>query len=258
MSSPEINRIYVPARGLEDWQNLLGDPSKHWKEGRSAMSLAYRWCAGDFPDVVSAALDGADIDAIRNLELLVGLPEHQVPLPPAGARPSQTDLFVLARSSDGLVAITVEGKVDEPFGKVVDSWLGEADGERRSGKPERLRFIVDLLGMDEESVRPLRYQLLHRTAAAVLEGKRFAASHALMLVHSFDSGDAGLSDFEAFAEALGADRRGDAIMSVPHIHTPRLYLGWVRDTAPQVDPAFADDVRAIRAEASPPKNPWPT
>ena len=38
---------------------------------------------------------------------------------PGGRRESQTDVFVLARRARGLVAIAVEGKVDEAFGPTV-------------------------------------------------------------------------------------------------------------------------------------------
>jgi hypothetical protein len=41
-----------------------------------------------------------------------------VPLP-GGSTQSQNDAFVLARTPKGLVSITIEGKVSEPFGETL-------------------------------------------------------------------------------------------------------------------------------------------
>ena len=79
----------------------------------------------------------------------------------------------------------------------------------------------------------LRYQLLHRTAAAILEAQRFAACHALMLVHSFSAKDAWLNDYHAFAERMGArDAEADVIVVVGERGGVPLYLSWVRAEEP--------------------------
>jgi hypothetical protein len=64
---------------------------------------------------------------------LLAVPEFKVPLP-GGARASQNDLFVLGRSSPGLVSIMIEGKVKESFGPTLDEWRHEGS----PGKKERL------------------------------------------------------------------------------------------------------------------------
>jgi hypothetical protein len=43
-----------------------------------------------------------------------------------GSKPSQNDIFILARSDTDLVSIAVEGKVDEPFGGMVRATVAEA------------------------------------------------------------------------------------------------------------------------------------
>jgi hypothetical protein len=85
------------------------------------MALADAWEHADpWPPAVAAVLD-ADPD-LAGLELLLALPEHTVSLP-GGARASQTDLFVLARTEHDVVAIAVEGKAKEPFGnQTVEEW----------------------------------------------------------------------------------------------------------------------------------------
>ena len=72
----------------------------------------------------------------------------------------------------------------------------------------------------------LRYQLLHRAAAALIEAERFGCAGAAMIVHSFSPQHAWLSDFQAFAAALGVK----AAPELPAIVRPPggrpLLLGW--------------------------------
>lgn len=154
------------------------------------------------------------------MELVAGFPEHQVPLP-GGSRPSQTDVFVLGRNASGLVAIAVEGKVDEPFGPTVIDWLG-ADPSR--GKKVRLEYLRDMLKIDHDRVGQLRYQLLHRTASAAIEAARFGAPSCAMLVHSWAENQEGIEDYAAFVDALGGEASLD---SVSRTHVPGLYVGWI-------------------------------
>lgn len=116
--------------------------------------------------------------------------------------------------------------MSEPFGEFVSDWLGS---DPSPGKVARLAFLCSLLGLTEERARGLRYQLLHRTASALIEAKRFTAPHALMLVHSFSDEDIGFSDYEAFAKTLGAATvELDAIVAVGEREGITLSLGWVR------------------------------
>jgi hypothetical protein len=171
-------RVYLPTAGAHDWQGLLARPHTHWKHGASAMALADAWEHADpWPPAVAAAL-GTDPD-LAGLELLLALPEHTVSLP-GGARASQTDLFVLARTETDVVAIAVEGKAEEPFGdQTVAEWRTEAS----TGRDTRLAHVLDVLSLaDDRRIAPIRYQLLHRTASAIIEARRFAERHVVMLV----------------------------------------------------------------------------
>ncbi len=219
-----MSRIYVPAQSVDDWKGLLADPELHWKRGRSAYLLASAWQEADgFPASVRRALD----DAGLALEMLVGLPEHRVPLP-GGSRPSQTDLFILARdAADGsLAAIAIEGKVTEAFGPRVDEWRKDD----RGGKTERLGFLLTTLGLTVERLPDdLRYQLLHRTASAVIEAQRFNAARAMMIVHSFDTEKTGGEDYTRFATLLGAVPEPDRITRARNLGTIELWLGWVTE-----------------------------
>jgi hypothetical protein len=230
-----MTRILIPTKGADDWRQFLAKPEAQWRAGYSAYELAHCWeAAAGFPPAVRAALDRAPDAVLSDLELLLAVPEHQVPLP-GGRRPSQTDLWVLARTSVGdVVSVTVEGKVAEPFDAIVGDWLAR-EGEPSDGKLERLDFLCTTLGLARDGVGHLRYQLLHRAASALIEAKRFGARHALMLVHSFSSDDEWFSDYTAFAEALGAEETPaiGTIVAVGPRAGISLYLGWVKD-APSV------------------------
>ena len=227
-----MTRIVIPATSAADWQQLPAEPEKHGKSGYSAKALAHCWQnAEDFPDSVRVVLDSSPFPRFHALTMLLGLPEHQVPLP-GGSLPSQTDLFVLAKTTTGeLVSIAVEGKVAEPFGPRVSEWLdAEATGPS-SGKLERLAYLCPLLRISEDEAQPIRYQLIHRTVSALVEADRFNASLALMLVHSFGGEDVGFEDFAAFAHLLGTAAEPNAVRHVGERAGVDLYLGWARGEA---------------------------
>ena len=175
--------IVVPANSAEDWRKLLRDPVKHWRQGYSAKSLADHWQdENGFPADVRQLFRSASFPGVHDAEMLLGIPEHPTNLP-GGGYPSCTDLFVLAKCSDGLITMTVEGKVRETFGEVIDTWLHQDKHE--ANRRTRLNGLCKWLEIDVKDVMELRYQLLHRTAAALIEAERFSASTAVMLVHSF-------------------------------------------------------------------------
>jgi len=229
-----VSRILVPSGGAEGWQRLLAEPEKQWRTGFSAKALAHCWeAAGGFPPSVQALFDGSRFEELHGLELLLGVPEHRVPLP-GGRRASQTDLFVLARAKDGLAAIAVEGKVAESFGPLVREWLaptpspveGEPDIPPSEGKHQRLAFLSSNLGLAVEDAAGARYQLMHRTVSALIEARRFAARHAVMLVHSFGERDESFADYERFAAMLGAEAKRDELVAARVPGDIPAYLGW--------------------------------
>lgn len=218
--------IFVPSTGPGDWQRLLADPVKHWKTGFSARSFAYAWEDADgFPPEITNALEETGEPDVKELRPLIVIPEHEVPLP-GGRRPSQNDAWVLARNEKGLVSIAVEGKVEEPFGPTIGEWLGEAS----EGKNERLGYLADIMGIDEDGLgAEIRYQLMHRTASAIIEANRFHASTALMIVHSFSPAMTWFDDYAAFCE-LFTDQavRPDSVVSIGQRSGVACYLAWVR------------------------------
>lgn len=209
----------------EEWKALLAKPEKHWKTGYSAKALAYCWqeCK-DFPPEVRLVFHISGIDILQDIEILLAFPEYKVPLP-GGRRASQNDIFILAKGAGQLISITVEGKTSEPFGDTVAEWRKSSWGR---GKETRLEYLCNLLGIGPASVDQIRYQLLHRSASALIEAKKFNATDALMLVHSFSHENEWFDDYERFVALFGAIARPDSVGFVRNIRGVNLYLGWVR------------------------------
>lgn len=218
-----MNKIYIPSAGPDSWQQFLADPQKQWRTGYSAKSLAYSWEeAGGFPDEIQNALVDSDIKTLKGLTPLLVIPEHKVPLP-GGRTESQNDAFVLASTPSGLVSICIEGKVNESFGEPVSKW----GPDNSSGKRKRFDFLVDVLGLQGEELSDVYYQLLHRTASAIIEAKRFHAPTAAMLVHSFSQAHTWFPEFCDFAEKLGIQAELNKIHYCGKRSAIDLYVGWI-------------------------------
>ena len=219
-----MSKTFVPATSVDQWKQLLADPDKQWRTGYSARTLAHCWQEADgLPASVHTVFCRWGAEPFNGLEVLLVLPEHQVPLP-GGSRPSQSDVWVLARGGTDLVSIAVEGKVSEPFGPTLEDWRKDAS----LGKEKRLSFICKALGLNHSPVDSIRYQLLHRTASAVVEARRFNAAHAMMLVHSFSPSDEWFDDYNQFLALFGTTGAPDTITPVGHRAGLFLYFAWVR------------------------------
>jgi hypothetical protein len=218
-----MKRILIPTESFEDWQRLVARPELHWKAGASAMTIARAWeAAAGVPPEVRRALNASSEPALRDLEPLLIVPEYKIPLP-GGSRASQSDVFVLARGQAALVAIVVEGKVDEPFGPTV----GERRADPSEGLEERYGFLLRCLGL-EQVADSIRYQLLHRAASAVLAAEEFFAPYAVMLVHSFSPNDKWFEDFAQFAAMFGSRPKIGAIVPARRCGKTELFLGWCK------------------------------
>ena len=195
------SRIYVPAIDPGDWRELLAKPDLHWKKGRSAMETACRWQAepSAFPPEIARVLSTLAPHPLANARLLVALPEYRVSIAGEGFD-SQADVLALADAGSGLAVIAVEGKVDEPFDKPIAQWL---IGKNPANKKQRLAGLCTVLGLNPADAGELHYQLLHRTAGAVVEARRYHAPYAAMVIHSFSPAHARHADYKLFAEALG-------------------------------------------------------
>ena len=74
-----------------------------------------------------------------------------------------------------------------------------------------------------------RYQLLHRTVSTLLEAKRFNASYAMMIVHSFSQSAARFEDYQAFLGLFGLLARSGELIELPVGGSIYLALGWISE-----------------------------
>jgi hypothetical protein len=217
-----LSKIFLPSAGPSDWQQLLADPDKQWKTGYSARSIAHCWeSAEGLPHEVAHLFILSSDFEYRQPELLLAIPEYKVPLP-GGSRESQNDVFALVRCADRTVAMTVEGKVNEPFGPTLAEWMANPS----EGKRTRLAYLQDLLGLPRDLPDGLHYQLLHRTASAVIEAQRFKTDCAAMIVHSFSQERMWFDAYAQFVSALRVPKTTGELTAVQLPDGIRLYLGW--------------------------------
>jgi len=218
-----MSKIYIPSAGPDSWQQFLADPEKQWRTGYSAKSLAYSWEEADgFPSEIERAFISSGIEELSGVEPVLVIPEHKVPLP-GGSTQSQNDAFVLGSTPSGLVSICIEGKVNESFGEPVSKWGPDSS----PGKQKRFRYLTELLELEDKDLSEIYYQLLHRTASAIIEAKRFHATTAVMLVHSFSQEHKWFPEFQAFAEALGVSAELNTVRPCGERSDVNLYVGWV-------------------------------
>jgi len=186
------------------------------------MTAAASWelASDSFPVEIGALLDASLDEDLEGLRLLIAIPEWEVSLE-GGVTASHTDVLALARNDRGLCVIGVEAKVDEDFGPL----LKEKRAEVSSGQQDRLNYLHSLLGVTklEDSVR---YQLVHRTASALLAAREFHARTAVMMVQSFGKRASLRGDFDAFCRAMNAEDLPGGIRVVRSFRQPRLFLGW--------------------------------
>ncbi len=184
------------------------------------MAAALAWeAANGLPQEIAELIGGSP-------ELLLAIPEHKVALP-GGSRESQCDVFALVKTAEGTMAVAVEAKVNEPFGSQVGEWLQNAS----AGKLERLRFICELLGLEPSQLDGLRYQLFHRTAAAILEAYRFKTDCAAMIVQSFSQEKRWFEDFKTFVDLFGLSVEPGERVQIELPSGMPLTLGWAVGSA---------------------------
>lgn len=207
----------------EDVIPHLAKGTGDWKKGYSAYELAHSWVAADgVPQSVRTVLDGDP--TFRGARPIEGFFERKVDLGTPG-RPSQTDLLLLMKLRRGYGVIAIEGKVEEPFSPLVAEWH---DGS--GGRVRRLARLCETLGLAPDEVARLRYQLLHRTASAVYEARRYHCRQAVMLVHSFSRSGASFDDFAAFAAAMNLPPVRPGQMSRAKVcEGVQLRLAWAAD-----------------------------
>lgn len=220
-------RILTPTEGPQSWKRLLAEPEKHWQPGYSAMSTAFSWENADgIPREIASLFAHAEEPAIRDASLAIAIPEYKVSLA-GGTRPSQNDVFAVLASSGGLITVMVEGKAREDFDNLLGDWKKRTSPQ---GVRARLADIAEHIGLSTQIPDEIRYQLLHRTASAVIEARRFRAPFAAMIVQSFvyDDKENHYDDFCAFLGLYGKPATKGKLIELTVCKGCRLFAAWVQ------------------------------
>ena len=174
--------------------------------------------ARGFPDDVRALLDAYDPFVAARF-VLAWVAPRAIARGAAVAR----DLFVLAKLSDGALAVIAVAGPRELRGPSVEDWLL---AEPTPARAERLQQLAERLAVTMGELRALSQPLVQRAAAALLEAERLNATHALMLAHA--AGHAIDRDERGrLVRALGGRAPEDGLVAVGQRGGVHLHLGWV-------------------------------
>lgn len=205
---------------IEDWIEVV--TRRHYKQGHSAYECAHRWqdIGSRFPDEILTIFRESKQLNLSSLEIKQVYAEFPVWLD-THTTPSKNDLMIFAEGpGNRKVVLAVEAKCDESFAQPVDTWIRTADkpmarGQRRlfkgalvpvERKVRRLNFLNAILSTSIGADSIVRYQLLHRTASAVLTARQTYAEAAVVLIQAFTESERNFKDFQVFCDLLGFPR----------------------------------------------------
>ena len=172
----ELSLTGQDGQPIADWRSWTRPKAAyHWRAGRSAMELARAWFTSPVPvcpPEVESILESHP--ATAGVAWTEGWPEYVTPLPERGEGRNHDLLLVGCRDGCGVV-VSVEAKVDEPFGeRIGDYWLRARESNRRTRVPERIEALVSMVfgsgtRPDAKPWSLLRYQLLTAVAGTAIE-----------------------------------------------------------------------------------------
>lgn len=222
-----MNRLHIATRGIGSWRERLASPDRQWKRCFSAFETAVSWEHAARKDSgLPAPIEKLFRESGYSEPLLVfAVAEHKVDLASEGAD-SQSDVWAVVKTSAGMLSLTVEAKAKEAFGNEnLEHWLVAGKSEDSTiNRQKRWEYIRSHLPKSD-SFLAIRYQMLHRCAASVMEANRFGFQHAAFVVQAFETPDKSFQDYALFCQALQvpAIRGGMAKTSMAGIS---LSVGW--------------------------------
>lgn len=215
---------------IADWRSWTRPKAEyHWRAGRSAMELARAWFTSPVPicpPEVESLLESHPVTA--GVALTEGWPEYVTPLPERGEGRNHDLLFVGCRDGRGVV-VSVEAKVDEPFGeRIGDYWHSARKSKKRTRAPERIESLVSMVfgpgtRADAKPWSLLRYQLLTAVAGTAIEAAHRNADTAVLIIHEFITESADIAKVADNAQDLSDFVSGLFSQGANPIQPGRLY-----------------------------------
>lgn len=196
---------------VDDWFRFAPPKEglRQWVEGRSAKELAKIFLesgASALPPEIRSLLSSHQ--DLGRVEVELAFPEHKIALDRFPGETRNADLAAIGCGSPGKIGVTIEAKADESFGGTIGETLAAASA--RSNVPKRIEALAKaVLGHASPAINPLRYQLLHGTAASLIFAREHSARAAVFIVLEFhgpsctkENLERNSRDFDLFLTAL--------------------------------------------------------
>lgn len=197
---------------VDDWKQFAPpkDKDKHWKKGRSAMSLAEFMTDTERVAELEQELKELGYDTSECIQCT---PEAITKLPGKGNGRNH-DMLMIGKD----FVVGIEAKVTEPF--------GESIAKEQKGASENKLYRIDSLAKDlfgcevNEDYEDLKYQLLTGVMGTLIEAVKNSKSKALFLVIVFTDGITAQgrkaknnndNDYSEFCKYLGLEENGGTI-----------------------------------------------
>ena len=232
---------------IEDWIEVV--TKRHYREGHSAYEVAQKWrfVRSRLPEPILSLFQESQCSELHNLEIRQLYAEFPVWLD-THSTPSKNDLMIFCEGIENhKITIALEAKCDESFANPVSVWLRDTDkpthrrqrelfrsrAEPVPRKLRRLAFLNEILSIKIGIDSPVRYQLLHRLASAILIARQTFAKATVMMVQAFSDSPRNFEDFRYFCSLLGLERvKKDTVIGpyfTPIIADTPVYLIYVQD-----------------------------
>ena len=169
---------------IESWEDAFKevDEAKHWKEGRSAKSLAQYFSLPniDQSNGIKLIKEYVDICGFKNFEPIRARIEHESRFDEFRGKGRMHDMVIWGNGGGRHLVICIEAKVNESFGNFVSKAYRESEEyvkkNPRSKRKERIeKLCKNYYKIDVNKIVPdttdIRYQLLHYLAGSITEGK---------------------------------------------------------------------------------------
>ena len=205
------NKNNESIQDIDSWGIALGKPI-HWKEGRSAHSLAKFFTSPTIEESIGCKkikeyLSKCGIDNIKFDKAII---EYNSKFDTYRGKTREHDMVIWGETNNQDVIICIEAKVDEKFnGNYVNQAYLKKLGTT-SNIPNRIEGLRDKFfpGQDISTLTGIRYQLLYYLAGSVSEAGNGEIVFMPILVFHTDAyntknGEKNKKDFDKFIISLG-------------------------------------------------------
>ena len=179
-------------RSIDDWKDNCPpkDPVKHWKKDRSAFELASSYIKNNDSLIKNIIISNG---ICNNVSIKVGYPEYETKLDNYG-QGRVHDLLMMGNLDNDKGIISIEGKVDEPFGSstIKDYYMKSKVKQINGSNTKVCNRIEEMLeklfcnSIPDKAIM-LQYQLLTAVIGTLQEANIKKAKKAIFLVQVFDT-----------------------------------------------------------------------